>query len=438
MNGLLSFSLTSCLFVQVVLSQSYNSTVAIMKDLVENGDYHPAVRPLKNQSRIMPVYVDFELVSIVGIDDVAQSFTANGFLLFGWIDEMLQWDPSVYDGQTTIHPVPEKIWRPRVVLMNTLGDRDLFKDDVAPVFIGYTGEVGWAPGSLFPVSCELQLADYPFDEQTCTISLAAMTFKSDELIFVAASPNVKFDFFVRNGEWDLKDSKVNVTTLYTATWSGSTLQLMFVLQRQPAFILLNIVLPVVFLSFLNIMVFVIPADSGEKISYGITVLLALSVFLSIVSSMLPRVGTNAPKLTIYLFILLIISMLTVIVSIVIVYLAHKDEMETKSRKAKANFKNALNKTQKLTRAISTMKEKKVEDDISKTQDKVTSFSDALKMRSFSPVDIKDDAADAKPKKTSPGINKYRLIGKHIDFVSFVVFMILWAVVTVGFLLDMAL
>ncbi|KAH9488471.1 Acetylcholine receptor subunit alpha, partial [Bulinus truncatus] len=307
-----------------------------------------------------------------------------------------------------------------------------------PVFIAYTGQVSWVPGSLFPTSCELHLTDYPFDEQTCTIRLAAMTLSSFELLFVPGSPKVLKDFFVKHGEWELTESTVNVTILTTATWSGSAIELTFVLKRRPMFLLVNIILPVVFLSFLNIMVFVIPADSGEKISYGITVLLALSVFLSIVSSMLPRAGTNAPKLTIYLFILLIISMLTVIVSIVIVYLAHKDEMETRSRKAKGNFQNAFAKTQKLTRTISTMKNNKVGDDNCQKQDKVTSISDALKLRSFSTVDLKEDADDVKYSTTPSGINRYRLIGKHIDFVSFVVFMILWVLVTFGFLLDIAI
>ncbi|KAK0064744.1 acetylcholine receptor subunit alpha, partial [Biomphalaria pfeifferi] len=70
-----------------VVGQTYNSTVDIMKDLIENGNYHTEVRPLKDQSKVMRVSVDIELVSIVGIDDVAQSFTINGFVIFNWLDE---------------------------------------------------------------------------------------------------------------------------------------------------------------------------------------------------------------------------------------------------------------------------------------------------------------------------------------------------------------
>uniref|UniRef100_A0A2C9LN65 Neurotransmitter-gated ion-channel ligand-binding domain-containing protein n=1 Tax=Biomphalaria glabrata TaxID=6526 RepID=A0A2C9LN65_BIOGL len=438
-------ALVVCLITPDVISQTYSSTVAIMKDIVENGDYHTEVRPLKDQSQIMKVYVNFEMVSIVGLDDVTQSFTANGFLLLVWQDEMITWDPSLYGNQTLIHPVPEKIWRPRVVLMNTLGDRDLFQDDVAPVFITNDGVANWVPGSLIPVSCELQMTDYPFDEQTCTITFFAMQYTTSELVFVAISSEVLLDFFVTHGEWELKDTGLNVTELISGTWVASAIQLKFKLKRRPTFLLINIVLPVVFLSFLNLLVFVIPADSGEKISYGITVLLALSVFLSIVSSMLPRSGTTTPKLTIYLFLLLIISMLTVIDSIIIVYLAHKDEKETSHLKAKENFQSAFSKTQTLTRTISSMLNNKVKpndnvnpNDSSPSPNNTTSDADSPRDRNFTYVDMKDEVNESKNKKTPPRVNNYRLIGKHIDRVSFIFFSVLWILVTLGFLLDLAI
>ncbi|XP_055894100.1 acetylcholine receptor subunit alpha-like isoform X2 [Biomphalaria glabrata] len=417
-----------------VEGQSYNSTVDIMKDLIENGNYHTEVRPLKDQSKVMRVFVDVELVSIVGIDDVAQSFTINGFVIFNWLDEILVWDPKDYGNQTLIHPVPEKIWRPRVFLLNTLGDRDLFKDDVAPAMVTNSGYAGWVPGSLIPASCELHLEDYPFDQQTCTINFVSMSHSTLELVFVANSPKILLDFFIKHGEWELKDTNLTIKELVAAGWKGSTIELKFELKRRPTFLLINIVLPVVFLSFLNILVFIIPADSGEKISYGITVLLALSVFLSIVGSLLPRSGEATPKLTIYLFLLLIISMLTVIDSIIIVYLAHKDEQETMHRRAKENFQSAFSKTQTLTKTVSVMRNNKVHADLDKRQDRIMMLTDALKPRSPSFVNAHEDVHDAKENK---GVNKYRLIGKHIDCVSLIVFLILWLLVTLSFLFDMA-
>jgi hypothetical protein len=50
------------------------------------------------------------------------------------------------------------------------------------------------------------------------------------------------------------------------------------LKRQPMFFVLNLILPVCLMSILNIFVFLLPADSGERVGYAITVLLAIAVF----------------------------------------------------------------------------------------------------------------------------------------------------------------
>ncbi|CAL1535027.1 unnamed protein product, partial [Lymnaea stagnalis] len=144
--------------------QTYEATMAIYRDKLGGDNYNTEIRPIKDQSRAIFVNVSFELVSIVEVNDVLQSFVCNGFLVFSWHDQRIVWDPANYNGQTVIHPLPEKIWRPRVILMNTLGERDLFADHKSPVFMFHNGKTIWVPGSLFPSACELHMKNYPFDE----------------------------------------------------------------------------------------------------------------------------------------------------------------------------------------------------------------------------------------------------------------------------------
>ncbi|CAL1535031.1 unnamed protein product [Lymnaea stagnalis] len=418
-----------------IQGQSYSQTDSIFKDKLDPLTYNTEVRPLVDQSKVIAVHVSFEVVSIVDIDDVAQSFTVNGFLGFSWNDEVVAWDSAVYGGQRVIHPLPEQIWRPRVVLMNTLGARDLFGDDKAPVFVFNTGDTYWAPGSLFPSSCELQLTNYPFDTQTCVIKLVAMKNTVDELLFVANLPNISQTYFITHGEWNIEDTKLNIGSLTSGTLNTSTIEMTFYLRRRPSFLLLNTVLPVVFLSFLNILVFVIPVESGEKIGYGITVTLALSVFMSIVSGMLPRSSLNMPNLTIYLFILLFMSMLTVIDSIIIVFLDHFEEKVALKRKIQRKFKRAFNKVNTLQRTVSSVNVMNDDNpqDHEKNSKSLFGSTDSL----AGELPGSRESTDC-PQEDSLRIDKYKLIGKHIDAVSFVVFFVFWLVTTLGFMLDMAL
>ena len=67
---------------------SYSQRTAIHDALLSNGSYNPNERPLLDQNDVLHVNVLFEMVSIVEINDVVQSFKCNGFLGMTWLDEV--------------------------------------------------------------------------------------------------------------------------------------------------------------------------------------------------------------------------------------------------------------------------------------------------------------------------------------------------------------
>ncbi|XP_059159002.1 acetylcholine receptor subunit alpha-1-A-like [Physella acuta] len=223
----------------------------------------------------------------------------------------------------------------------------------------------------------------------------------------------------------------------------ATDQLTFKFKRRPNFLLINIILPIVFLSFLNILVFVIPVESGEKIGYGITVLLSLSVFMSIMGSLLPRSSLTTPKVTIYILILMVLSMMTVIVSIIIVFLHHMEEKEENHQRAKEKFKSAFNKVAVYSKTVSQFrtpnnKVQAVSDNQSNPLRRLA--EDALAaQKSENPGNMDSDGENPKLKlaEDAPKQNKFKIVGKYIDLVCFVVFLVIWLVVTLKFMFDIA-
>ena len=55
---------------------------------------------------------------------------------------------------------------------------------------------------------------------------------------------------------------------------------------------LNIILPVIVLSFLTTLVFLLPPDSGEKIGYCLTLLLTFMVILTLIATELPTIANS--------------------------------------------------------------------------------------------------------------------------------------------------
>ncbi|XP_059159005.1 neuronal acetylcholine receptor subunit alpha-3-like [Physella acuta] len=414
-----SVGLTQC--------QAHDKTVAIFNDKVSSPKYHTEVRPVLDQSKAIDVNIRFELASIVELNDITQSFICNGFLVFTWKDEIIVWDPADYDGQKMIHPLPEHIWRPRIVLLNTLDKRDIFDDDKAPVFLAFNGSVTWVPGSLFPVSCQLDMTYYPFDNQTCYITVTAMTLVASEIQFTT-NGQINMTFFTPNGEWEFIDGSSRVYNLSTGSSLLPSLEMKFELKRRSTYLLLNVVLPIIFLSLLNLLVFIIPVESGERISYSITVLLSLTVFYSLIGSQMPSTSLTTPKITIYIGILLSFSMLSVVATVIIVFLHHREEQETIHLKAKENFQNILTKVTSNRRAVSPFQLPKDEPE---TKTPGRSMKDIVNETS----QMKAEVPESRSRDDKPAVNKYKAVGKYIDLVCFIVFFVSWLTCTLGFMLS---
>ena len=70
--------------------------------------------------------------------------------------------------------------------------------------------------------------------------------------------------------------------------SISIYKVLLQLERRPLYFLVNTVVPIIFMGILNILVFLQPAESGERISYAVTVLLATAVFLTLIGDNMPK------------------------------------------------------------------------------------------------------------------------------------------------------
>ena len=66
--------------------------------------------------------------------------------------------------------------------------------------------------------------------------------------------------------------------------------------RKPLYYLFNLLLPCLFISMTTILVFYLPAASGEKVSLGVTVLLTLAVFLLMLAESMPPQSETVPIL----------------------------------------------------------------------------------------------------------------------------------------------
>lgn len=107
--------------------------------------------------------------------------------------------------------------------------------------------------------------------------------------------------YVSNGDWHLLgvSMKPRLMNYSCCAYPFSDVTYTFTLERKPSYHVIYHIVPCVIISFLSLVSFLLPPDCGERIGLNITVLLAMSVYLLIVSDILPETSDFVPRLGMY-------------------------------------------------------------------------------------------------------------------------------------------
>ncbi|GFN81788.1 neuronal acetylcholine receptor subunit alpha-6 [Plakobranchus ocellatus] len=293
----------------------FNRTKELYSNLFShrNNQIHPSL----NTSVPTEVYVQLHFISLREIVEREQYFVINACVQFTWKDEIRSWDPSQYDGVHMVYPELTDMWRPRVIVTNSIGKRDLFEEDTAPFSLSWDGSARWLPGTVFSLSCTMDMTYFPFDQQTCELTFLSQEYITDINLF-PATPTVDTLRYIRNGEWHLESTSVTSRPVSEKKFEFSRLIYTFNFRRRPGFYLFNVLMPVVLMSLLSPLVFLLPEDSGERVSYAVTLLLSLAVFMGFVASLLPQTSEPLSLCIVYMFVMLIHSGLCVVCSVVLI------------------------------------------------------------------------------------------------------------------------
>lgn len=78
------------------------------------------------------------------------------------------------------------------------------------------------------------------------------------------------------------------------------------MRRKTLFYTVNLIIPCVGITFLTVLVFYLPSDSGEKVSLCVSILLSLTVFFLLLAEIIPPTSLAVPLLGKYLLFTMIL------------------------------------------------------------------------------------------------------------------------------------
>ncbi|XP_071100976.1 acetylcholine receptor subunit alpha-like [Haliotis cracherodii] len=311
---------TTLLFVK---GQSYDDLVRLEKQLFPN--YSSTWRPVRNHSHVTNISIQFMIASLVSMDILNEQIVNKVLLSLSWYDQFLVWNSSEYGGIEKIAPRRGTVWEPMLLVPNAIQQWDMAADATASLSVGSTGLVMLSLGGPLKTSFPVDMRKFPFDTQTISISLYPVQYDENEVVFSVSQDYGIPDSLRSHGEWTIKSSSFEA-----AIPSGNRCGVEFrmTIQRKPIFYILSIILPISLLSFLNMVVFAVPAESGEKLSFSLTTMLSLAVYMSFVSQIMPNKSVPLSFMAVYLASVLCLSALAILATVFILRLYHKPETET--------------------------------------------------------------------------------------------------------------
>ena len=308
-------------FVPNVYSASKNDVKTLRANLLSSYDRH--VRPVTNQTDAINVSVGLKMLALQELDEVHEKFSFVGAFIIEWRDDDIVWDWTNYSGINELDMSYKEVWVPEIIVTNPSEKIDSFGNDWQLIRFTADGHAKWVPGALIKATCSINAYYFPFDIQKCNVDVYIMGYSHKEARLSVDKDFVDTDDLAEHGSWTVIKTQAKISTV------GFRSKAYFIIwfERKPQYVIVNIILPVLFLCLLNVLVFLLPPESGERVSYSITVLLSIAVFMTIVSNTLPKTSEPLPIISYFLMVSLIESVVITIATTLNMRLYHKKNNE---------------------------------------------------------------------------------------------------------------
>lgn len=203
---------------------------------------------------------------------------------------------------------------------------------------------------IYKSYCAINIEYYPFDIQDCYMKFGTWTFDGNLINLEHINRNnsipvknpvirkggistklytvetgIDMSDFYQSVEWDVLSIPAQKNIKYYDCCLEPYYDIYFniTIRRKTLFYTVNLIIPCVNISFLSVLVFYLPSDSGEKLTLGISILVALLVFYLLLIELIPPTSLVIPLLGKYLLFTLILVNLSILLTIFILNLHHR-------------------------------------------------------------------------------------------------------------------
>ncbi|KAM6899094.1 uncharacterized protein PEZ65_020976 [Lycodopsis pacificus] len=193
--------------------------------------------------------------------------------------------------------------------------------------LSYSGQVYTRTNMVLVTSCRIRVYKFPFDVQSCNLTFKSYIHTEDEIKLLAYDSKWKIEWSLlkmTQTEWLFTNLTISRETVHNFDTTQTVVVYTISMKRRSALYVANFLVPILFFLCLDLTSFLISDTGGEKLSFKVTVLLAVTVMQLILNEILPSSSDRIPLVVIFCIGIFGLMMLSLLETIVVMRLLEKD------------------------------------------------------------------------------------------------------------------
>ena len=176
-------------------------------------DYHSEIRPVRNYSKTLNVEQGLAVQTLESFNQIDETLSLNLWLRSNWYDEYLRWNDTNKTNLkdlTFLSVTSDDIWTPDTELLNAATKPDIYLLQ-GGINLYQDGYILYSKPGIYKSSCSLDLKEFPFDSQNCTLLFGSWVYND---MYVNLKPykdvNKQVDILssFSHSEWDVQNVEV--------------------------------------------------------------------------------------------------------------------------------------------------------------------------------------------------------------------------------------
>ncbi|XP_075239612.1 neuronal acetylcholine receptor subunit alpha-10-like isoform X2 [Convolutriloba macropyga] len=274
-----------------------------------------------------PLSLQVKLIvqELIELDVKKEQLELMGWMRLIWQDTRLSWDEHIF-GIREVRVFPACIWTPDIVIINS--GTEVPKGSSLPATVDSSGIVYWFMPARITTKCETDVTFFPFDVQTCFIDLGSWTYSQDLMNLTLSEYSTLLEKVSENIQWSITSIKGSFlmseyfSEFHNRYVNASKVQYSLTIERKPNFYVYCIFVPILVGASLGTVSFMIPVDNGAKVSFPISMFLALFVNQLVINQFVPPSADKLPLVTILCTVLATLFALNVAQTAVVLRVFH--------------------------------------------------------------------------------------------------------------------